>query len=530
MSPPPEPTSPSAQTAPNAVWEQLERSPTEALGLVILWSTREPHRVGEIALLDEQVPLSLLGRTTGDLALSLSEIASRFGSDQAQQVARSTTADQPLTTRLCFRRQRPTELGPEPPPVAAVACESISRLQVGLFPREQGIWVHNVGRCPLAVNGSPVQSALVQAGDTLYLRGQLLLLCVHRPTVMPALRAYPPDRVHPFGSVDVDGMIGESPAMWHLRERLAACARGDQNVLIIGESGSGKELAAQAIHRLSSRRGRPLIADNISAIPPSLAAALLFGNKRNFPNPGMEERAGLIGAADGSMLFLDEIGDMPEEVQPMFLRVADRHGEYFRLGEEGRSRRSDFRLLGATNRPERIRYELKRRFQREIRIPSLNERREDITLLVRHILQAQVNQGDLDALRFWNHEERQARVHPLLLEQLVRHRYVTNVSEVEFLLGYATAESTGDVITPVRGALPLQGLAPRSHTPMPPVSAATRRARRRPLPTAEATQNALLETQGNVARAAVLLGISRHQLNRLLRRHDLRPLRIEKVS
>src|SRR5262249_17675459 len=153
------------------------------------------------------------------------------------------------------------------------------------------------------------------------------------------------------------------------RDRLAACAQSNYHVLVIGESGSGKELVARAIHRLSPRADRKLIADNIAAIPPGLAAALLFGNKKNFPNPGMDEHVGLIGAANGSTLFLDEIGDMPEEVQPMFLRVADQGGEYFRLGEKLNVQRSDFRLVGATNRPEKMRHELKRRFARELCVP-----------------------------------------------------------------------------------------------------------------------------------------------------------------
>src|SRR5262249_18718390 len=161
------------------------------------------------------------------------------------------------------------------------------------------------------------------------------------------------------------------------------CAQNDFHVLVIGESGSGKELAVQAIHRLSRRAKRPLVADNIAVMPTSLAAALLFGNRKNFPNSGMEERAGLIGAADDGTLFLDEIGDMPSDVQPMFLRVTERGGEYFRLGDEARPRRSSFRLIGATNRPQQLRHELKRRFQREVRIPGLAERREDIPLLIR---------------------------------------------------------------------------------------------------------------------------------------------------
>jgi transcriptional regulator with AAA-type ATPase domain len=221
------------------------------------------------------------------------------------------------------------------------------------------------------------------------------------------------------------------------------------------------------------------------------------------------------------MLFLDEIGDMPEEVQPMFLRVAERHGEYFRLGEEGRIRRSDFCLMGATNRPERMRYELKRRFQREIRVPSLNERKEDIPLLVRHLLETQVRQGDLNALGFCDSESRSPRVHPLLIDQLVRHTYVTNVSEVEFMLGHAMSESAGDVLAPIRGSLPLQGRSTRTPVEQSPAAAPTKRRVVQATPSRERAQQALDESQGNVIRAAMALGISRHQLNRMIVRQSL---------
>lgn len=206
----------------------------------------------------------------------------------------------------------------------------------------------------------------------------------------------------------------------------------------------------------------------------------------------------------------------------MFLRVADRHGEYFRLGEEGKLRRSDFRLIGATNRPERMRYELKRRFQREVRIPSLNERREDIPLLIRHILESQAKQVNEHAGRATNSRVPIPIVHPLLLDQLVRHQYVTNVSEVEFMLGHAMAESTGDVLAPIRGPLPQQGRSVR--TPTEHQSATVLAPSRRlsaTIPTPERAQKALEESQGNVVRAAAALGISRHQLNRIIRRHSL---------
>lgn len=514
---------PSARTAPNQLADQLDASPVEVLALVILWSAREPQRVGEVALLTEDFPIWLFGRDPLHIGNEPAVSRGAHGDTPVPSLPSASSPSSLPPAIVEFIRQRPEGIEPTDAAPSAIAGESISRLQLHITHKKDSLLVQNVGRCQLIVSGRPLQSAVVHPGDTLYLCNQLLLLCVRRPLRLPPLRAYPRARVGEFGGPDLDGMIGESPAMWHLRERLAACARSAQNVLIIGESGSGKELAAQAIHSLSTRRGKPLVTDNISAIPPSLAAALLFGNKRNFPNPGMEERVGLIGAADGSMLFLDEIGDMPEEVQPMFLRVAERQGEYFRLGEEGRIRRSDFCLVGATNRPERMRYELKRRFQREIRVPSLNERKEDIPLLVRHLLETQVREGDLNVLGFCSPGSPTPRVHPLLIEQLVRHRYVTNVSEVEFMLGHAMSESSGDILSPIRGALPVQGRSTRTLAevePLPVAATPHRRAQRAAL-SRERAQQALDEAQGNVVRAALALGISRHQLNRMIRRYAL---------
>ena len=351
---------------------------------------------------------------------------------------------------LTFFRQRPLGLlrtnGPEAA-LPGVSGESISRKQLAISHCPGGLSVQNIGQCEMAVNGQVVKDAVVCAGDTLYLKNQLLLYCTKRPLELPICKAYPAERVGEFGQSDQEGMVGESPAMWKLRERLAAYARTSFHVLVVGESGCGKELAAQAVHRLSPRAGKKLIADNIAAIPPGLAAALLFGNKKNFPNPGMEERLGLIGAANGASLFLDEIGDMPEEVQPMFLRVTERHGEYFRLGEETRLQRSDFRLIGATNRPEKMRYELKRRFQREIRVPGLNQRKEDIPFLIQHLLKSQTQNDDLDAARFMSEDG--PRIHPRLVEQLIHHTYKTHVSEITFLLGQAMAESEDDLIQPL---------------------------------------------------------------------------------
>jgi two-component system nitrogen regulation response regulator GlnG/two-component system response regulator HydG len=521
--PPLEP--PSARTQPGLEAEPATKSRTDCLALVILWSAREPERVGEVALVGEDVQW-ILGRapgrsTQGDCC------------SQCTSISRPELPD-PTERTLTFSRQRPPGLTDEHRPRAcmgSLAGEAISRRQLAVESRGVTLHIRNIGRCPLLVNGQVVEEAEVQPGDTVCLRNQLLLYCTRRPLALPALKAYPAARVGTFGEPDQEGMVGESPLMWKLRDRLAAYARTGFHILVIGESGAGKELAAQAIHRLSSRAAKKLVADNIAAIPSSLAAALLFGNKRNFPNPGMEERVGLIGSAHGSTLFLDEIGDMPEDVQPIFLRVTERGGEYFRLGEEARLMRSDFRLVGATNRPEKMRYELKRRFQREIWVPGLNHRKEDIPLLIRHLLVSQAQANDIDVPRFLHNG--QPSLHPLLVEQLIHHTYTTHVSEVSFLLGQAMAESDGDTIMPLGSGLSPELRPAPAPTPVPmavPVSSPTpapappelrRRPISRPLPTPQQAQQVLDEHAGDVTRSAAALGISRDQLNRMIRRERL---------
>ena len=120
-------------------------------------------------------------------------------------------------------------------------------------------------------------------------------------------------------------------------------------MLVRGESGTGKELCAAAIHGLSARGARPLVARNAATFPAGLVDAELFGNAKNYPNPGTAERDGLIGEADGTTLFLDEIGELPAAPQAHLLRVLDRNGEYQRLGDS-RPRCADLRVVAATDR------------------------------------------------------------------------------------------------------------------------------------------------------------------------------------
>ena len=431
-----------------------------------------------------------------------------------------------------FAAERPSALGGSVVTSNELLGEALSRRQLEICVEGGQLLVRNVGRCPLWINGSLQSRAHVGPGDTVYIQQQLLLLCVSRPRSLPSLQAYPREELGTFGAADADGLVGESPAMWRLRQQLAQYGSRDGHVLVVGKSGTGKELVARALHRLSPQRHQRFVAENIATVPPSIGTALLFGNRRNFPNPGMEERPGLIGLATGGMLFLDEIGDMHPEAQPLLLRVMERSGEYVRLGEEGQPRRAEVRFLGATNHPERLRPELRRRFHHEIHVPDLSERREDIPLLIRHILKSRALSHPELGRHLLNG---QPRIDPRLLDQLVRHSYSTHVAELGFLIDQAAAGDESDVLLPLRPEIllrrteaqspertkaPSAGSAVASSAP-PDASVPTAPGSATSLPSSEQAQQALDQAAGYVARAATLLGISRHQMHRLIRRHRL---------
>jgi two-component system nitrogen regulation response regulator GlnG/two-component system response regulator HydG len=179
-------------------------------------------------------------------------------------------------------------------------------------------------------------------------------------------------------------MVGESDVVWQLRRQIAMVAERPGHVLVTGATGTGKELVAQAIHARSARAALPLVSRNAATLPETLIDAELFGNARNYPNPGMADRPGLVGEADRSTLFLDEFAELPASAQAHLLRVLDA-GEYQRLGET-RRRVADFRLVAATNRDvSLIKHDVLARFSFQIALPDLAARREDIPLLVKYL-------------------------------------------------------------------------------------------------------------------------------------------------
>lgn len=344
------------------------------LGLLLLWSVDEPHRTGEVALVP---PIS----RSAELLLG------RGGSGTLEQ-----------GRLLGWVRQRPAHNEP----TGLLASPRISRVQLKLRqPSDEVLELHNVGRCPLLQHGVPVERAVLRAGDTVELGRVAALMLVSRPAVLPAPTADGwPGAVHPFGLPDRCGIVGESPAAWDLRARIGFAAGRTGHVLVRGPSGTGKELVAQAVHALSARGGRPIVARNAATFPETLIDAELFGNAKGFPNVGTPERPGLVGEADGTTLFLDEFGELPSAVQAHLLRVLD-SGEYSRLGE-ARPRRADLRLIAATNRSLSVlKEDVLARLPLRIELSGLGERREDVPMIAAQLLRQIARNDPAAAQRYF---------------------------------------------------------------------------------------------------------------------------------
>jgi DNA-binding NtrC family response regulator len=194
------------------------------------------------------------------------------------------------------------------------------------------------------------------------------------------------------GKYGLSQIVGQSPAMRALFDRIALAAGTNHTVLIRGESGTGKELVARAVHYNSMRRERPLFTVNCTSLSHSLIESELFGHRRGSFTDAHEDRRGLFEEASGSTLFLDEIGDLPLETPPKLLRVIELK-EFKRIGENS-PRVSDVRIVTATNQnllglveEGRFREDLYARLDvLSLVLPPLRERKEDIPLLVDHFL------------------------------------------------------------------------------------------------------------------------------------------------
>src|SRR5581483_4990912 len=195
------------------------------------------------------------------------------------------------------------------------------------------------------------------------------------------------------GEMDFEGIVGQSSALRHVLNLVETVAPSDSTVLMLGETGTGKELIARAIHDRSRRKGRTFVKVNCAAIPTGLLESELFGHERGAFTGAITQKVGRLELADQGTLFLDEVGDIPIEIQPKLLRALQER-EFERLGST-RTKKVDVRLVAATNRDLEKMIE-SREFRQDlfyrlnvfpIRIPPLRERPDDIPLLVRYFAQ-----------------------------------------------------------------------------------------------------------------------------------------------
>ena len=195
------------------------------------------------------------------------------------------------------------------------------------------------------------------------------------------------------GEMDFEGIVGQSSGLRHVLSLVETVAPSDSTVLLLGETGTGKELIARAIHDRSRRKNRTFVKLNCAAIPTGLLESELFGHERGAFTGAIAQKTGRLELADQGSLFLDEVGDIPIEIQPKLLRALQER-EFERLGSS-HTKRVDVRLIAATNRDLEKMIE-NREFRSDlyyrlnvfpIRIPPLRERPEDIPLLVRYFAQ-----------------------------------------------------------------------------------------------------------------------------------------------
>ncbi len=297
-------------------------------------------------------------------------------------------------------------------------------------------------------------------------------------------------------------LVGKSAPMQDAYEQIRSVAKVKTTVLIQGETGSGKELAARAIHDESPRSEGPFVTVNCAALNPDLAGSRLFGHRAGAFTGATEDREGYFEAADRGTLFLDEIGDVPLDVQRQLLRVLEEEA-VTRLGET-EARPVDVRIVAATHRSldeeveaDRFRQDLLYRIRiARVALPPLRERRSDLPLLVRTFLrEIRARTGaDVD------------RVGDEALRRLLNYDWPGNVRELKNALEAALIRASGDVL--------------RADDLPPEIREASPSARSAP-EEAERIRAALEQTDGNRTEAAELLGISRATLYRRLDEYNI---------
>lgn len=303
------------------------------------------------------------------------------------------------------------------------------------------------------------------------------------------------------------GIVTRSPLMIRLLEQAHMVAQSDVSVLINGQSGTGKEVLAQAIHKASPRARKPFIAINCGALPEQLLESELFGHTKGAFTGAVSNREGLFFAASGGTLFLDEIGDMPMPLQVKLLRVLQER-KVRPLGSN-RDLDIDVRILSATHRnlPKAME---KNEFREDLyyrlnvvnlRIPALNERSEDIPLLANHLLREAASRHKPFVRSFSSDA----------MKCLITASWPGNVRQLVNVIEQCVALTTSPVISEALVSQALQG----ENTALPTFVEARNQFELNYL------RKLLQMTKGNVTQAARMAGRNRTEFYKLLGRHDL---------
>jgi formate hydrogenlyase transcriptional activator len=304
-------------------------------------------------------------------------------------------------------------------------------------------------------------------------------------------------------SITTDEIVGESAILKSVLREVSLVAPTDATVLILGETGTGKELIARAIHNRSNRAARPFIRVNCAAIPPSLIASELFGHERGAFTGALQRRLGRFEAAHGGTIFLDEIGELPMETQIALLRVLQER-EFERVGSS-QPISVDVRIIAATNRDltaavkaGTFRQDMFYRLNVfPIQVPPLRDRLSDIPLLVEHLVERYASKAD----------KRFSTIGMNTMEMLQSYDWPGNIRELQNVIERAVILCEGDTFSVEQTWLRRE--AARQSGAAPLLSTLAEREK-------EMIESALAESQGRIAGpsgAAAKLGIPRQTLD-----------------
>ncbi len=306
----------------------------------------------------------------------------------------------------------------------------------------------------------------------------------------------------------LEGLIGRSPRMLEVFELIQRYAPHFRTALVLGETGTGKELVARALHNLSPRKSRPFLVCNCAALPEPLLESQLFGHRRGAFTGASEDQVGVFAAAHGGTVVLDEVGELSPAAQSKLLRVVE-YGEIQRLGSP-RPEHADVLVIAATSHDlnqdvklKKFRADLLYRFNMvRISIPPLRERKDDVLLLCRHFLERFSRQYGKDIRGIGRRAQ----------SALLAYPWPGNVRELENAMGRACMLAKGKVVD----LEDLAGIVEPPAVGAPEVPTTLRELEK------SAVQRTLAATKNKVL-AARLLGISRATLYRLLDRHHVDP-------